>query len=323
MTEKEYTVLLTADLKLAGIDKMRQLFKLKVREKDTPPAVWDAWLAEADAICSTGGLPIDEALLAKAPRLKVVSKIAAGYDNIDVPACTRRGIRVGNVPDLATEATADVAYGLILMSARYLHKAYLHVTSGEWGRRRPFSLGIDLKDKLLGVVGLGKIGLATAKRALASGMRVAYYNRRPAGGAAAVDAAYLPLDELLASADFILLALPLNSESGKIIGAAQLARMKPTARLINIGRGGLVDTDALCQALAEKKIAYAALDVTDPEPLPGDHPLLKLDNVFISPHIGAMTRETRDAMSLFALDNILAALNGRKMPACVNGELEK
>jgi glyoxylate reductase len=137
-----------------------------------------------------------------------------------------------------------------------------------------------------------------------------------------VGAQYLPLDELLAKADFVLLSLPLNEKTRKIFGDRQFAKMKSTARFINIGRGALVDTDALCRALREGKIAYAALDVTDPEPLPGDHPLLSFDNVVIFPHIGGYAQETRNAMSLMALDNLAAALEGKKMPSCVNGELE-
>ena len=319
---KKHKILLTNNLRLAGIEKMRQIFDVKTKERDTPVKTWEAWLAEAEAICSTGRMKIDKELLDKAPRLKVVSQIAAGYDNIDVDACTQRGVLVGNTPGVVTDATADVAFGLILCSARYLHKAWEHVKSGEWGRRKPFVMGTDLKGKLLGIVGMGNVGLAVARRAMASGMNIAYHNRKPSAAATETGAQYLPLDELLSKADFVLLSLPLNEKTRKMFGYKQFSQMKPTARFINIGRGALADTDALCRALQEKKIAYAAVDVTDPEPLPGDHPLLAFDNVVIFAHIGGQTQETRDAMSLLALDNLSAALAGRKMPSGVNREVE-
>ncbi|MDR2006448.1 MAG: D-glycerate dehydrogenase [Acidaminococcales bacterium] len=320
---KKYKVVLTNNLRLAGVEKMRQIFDLKTRESGTPEETWEAWLAEADAVCSGGRIKIDGSLLDKAPNVKVVSQIAVGYDNIDVAACSQRGVLVGNTPGVVTDATADIAFGLILCSARYLHKAWEYVKSGEWGRRKPFVMGTDLKGKLLGIIGLGNVGLAVAQRAKASGMAVAYHNRKPAAQATEIGAEYLSFDELLGKADFVLLSLPLNEKTRKFFGDRQFAQMKPTARFINIGRGGLVDTDALCRALRDKKIAYAALDVTDPEPLPAGHPLLAFDNVAIFPHIGGHARETRDAMSLMALDNLLCALEGRKMPSCVNSELER
>jgi glyoxylate reductase len=320
---KKYKVVLTNNFHLSGVEKMRQMFDLKIREADTPKETWLAWLAEANAICSGGRTKIDGELLDKAPNVKVVSQIAAGYDNIDVAACSQRGVLVGNTPGVVTDATADIAFGLILCSARYLHKAWEHVKSGEWGRKKPFAMGMDLKGKLLGIIGLGNVGLAVAQRARASGMSIAYYNRKPSAAASEIGAQYLPLAELLGKADFVLLSLPLNEKTRKFFGDRQFAQMKPTARFINIGRGGLVDTDALCRALNDQRIAYAAFDVTDPEPLPGDHPLLAFDNVAIFPHIGGQARETRDAMSLMALENLICALEGRKMPSCVNGELER
>jgi glyoxylate reductase len=319
---KDYKVFVTNRASLAGALKLPELFTAFVREKTTPAEEWQSWLAEADAIYSLGGMKIDAALLALAPKVKVISQVSAGYDNIDAAACSARGIKIGHTPGVGSDATADMAFGLILCSARYLHKAWLHVKSGEWGQKKRFVLGVDLKGKLLGIVGLGSVGLATAKRAKASGMKIAYHSRRPAAGAAEVSARYMSLDELLASADFVLLTLPLTKETRGLFGDAQFAKMKPSARFINAGRGALVDTDALCRALRDKKIAYAAMDVTDPEPLPGDHPLLSFDNVAVFPHIGGSTRETRDAMSLLALDNIIAGLEGRKMPFCVNRETE-
>ena len=314
----KFNVVVTNKVNLVGIEKMKELFNVHERTRDTDEATWEKWLSEADAIYSPSGMKINEELLSKAPNVKVVSQVAVGYDNIDVAACSKRGIFVGNTPGVVTDATADMAYGLILCSARYLHKAWLHVKSGEWGNRKPFVMGTDLKGKLLGIIGLGSVGFAVAQRAKASGMKIAYHNRKPALKAAEVEAEYMGFDELLGKADFVILTLPLNNDTKKMFGKDEFAKMKPDARFINAARGPLVDTDALYEALLDKKIAYAALDVTDPEPIPGDHPLLSLDNLVIFPHIGGYTKETRDAMSIMALENMAAALEGREMPSCVN-----
>lgn len=319
----KFNVVVTNKVQLEAIGKMKELFNVQERTRDTDDVTWDNWLAAADAIYSPSGMKIDEKLLAKAPNVKVVSQVAVGYDNIDVEACTKRGILVGNTPGVVTDATADMAFGLILCSARYLHKAWEHVKSGEWGRRKPFTMGTDLKGKLLGIIGLGSVGLAVAKRAKASGMKIAYHNRKASPEAVEVDAKYLPFEELLKTADFIMLNLPLNDQTRKMFGEKEFSLMKPTARFINAARGGIVDTDALYKALKEEKIAYAALDVTDPEPIPGDHPLLALENLVIFPHIGGYTKETRDAMSIMAMENMVAALEGKKMPSCVNCQIEK
>ena len=315
----KFNVIITKKVNFAAIKKMKELFNVREKTRDIDEATWESWLAEADAIYSFSNMKIDEKLLNKAPNLKVVSQVAVGYDNIDVAACSKRGIFVGNTPDVVTDATADMAFGLILCSARLLHKAWEHVKNGEWGKHNPFvTMGTDLKNKLLGIVGMGNIGLAIAKRAQASGMNIAYYNRKISPQAAEIGAKYLALEDLLKTADFILLMLPLTDQTKKLFGDKEFSLMKPTARFINAARGGIVDTDALCRALQEGKIAYAALDVTDPEPIPGDHPLLKQENIVIFPHIGSYTKETRDAMSMVAMENMVAVFEGRKMISCVN-----
>lgn len=288
-------------------------------EGGLPPAdIWTSWLAEADALFVTGNIRVDEALLAKAPKLQAVAQPAVGYDNIDVEACSKRGITVGNTPDVLVDATADIAFGLILCSARLIHAGWTHVKSGAWGQRKGLGFGVDLANKTLGIVGLGRIGVAVAARAQASRMKIIYHNRTRRTDEASLGVNYASFDDLLAQSDFILAMMPLTKATEGMFDQAAFAKMKPTARFINVARGKVVNTNDLYEALKEKRIAYAALDVTDPEPLPGDHPLLTLDNILVTPHIGSATVETRDAMALLTADNLLAALQGEKMPACVN-----
>ena len=280
-----------------------------------PKEQFDAWLAEAEALFSTGNIRIDEKLLAKAPKLKVIAQASVGYDNIDIAACAARGIPVGNTPGVLVDAVADLAYGLIIDSARQIVKAHAHVKSGAWGERKPFGLTTDLAGKTLGIIGMGDIGSAIAKRAQASSMQVVYHNRHQRSDDAKLGVKYVSQDELLASADFILLAVTLNPSTKHLINAETIAKMKQGVRIINISRGAVVDTEALCDALESGKVAYAAMDVTDPEPLPGEHRLLSLPNVTVTPHMASATTETRDAMALLTVDNILAGLADEPLPA--------
>ena len=228
-----------------------------------PKEQFDAWLAEAEALFSTGNIRIDEKLLAKAPKLKVIAQASVGYDNIDIAACAARGIPVGNTPGVLVDAVADLAYGLIIDSARQIVKAHAHVKSGAWGERKPFGLTTDLAGKTLGIIGMGDIGSAIAKRAQASSMQVVYHNRHQRSDDAKLGVKYVSQDELLASADFILLAVTLNPSTKHLINAETIAKMKQGVRIINISRGAVVDTEALCDALESGKVAYAAMDVTD------------------------------------------------------------
>ena len=285
----------------------------------TPAELFDRWLAQADALYSIGNIKINEELLAKAPKLKVIAQASVGYDNIDVAACHARGIKVGNTPHVLAPAVADLAYGLIIDSARKIARGWQHVATGKWGERKGLGFGVDLAGKTLGIVGMGDIGSKVVKRALASDMRVIYHNRRRRADDVALRAEYVTFDELLKTADFILVTVPLTQETQSMFGSAQFAAMKDGVRFINIARGKIVDTEALYEALASKKVAYTALDVTDPEPLPGTHKLLTLDNITVTPHIATSTVETRDAMAKLAAENILAALSGKPMPAEVKG----
>lgn len=317
---KDYTVVASGKVREAAYNKLNSMVNFISWQQGgrIPKDEFAARLAQADAIYSTGNIVIDEKLLAMAPNLKVVAQASVGYDNIDVAACAERGIPVGNTPGVLVDAVADLAYGLILDSARRIVQADAHVKKGLWGQRLPIGLAVDLAGKTLGIVGMGDIGSAVAKRAQVSKMQVVYHNRHQRVDDTELGVTYMPtLDKLLAESDFVLLAVTLNPSTKHMLNEAAFAKMKQGSRLINISRGAVVDTDALYAALHSGKLAYAALDVTDPEPLPAEHKLLTLDNITVTPHIASATVETRDAMALLTADNILAGLQGLPLPAQV------
>jgi lactate dehydrogenase-like 2-hydroxyacid dehydrogenase len=261
---------------------------------------------------------IDEALLEAAPSLEIVSQMAVGVDNIDVEACRRIGVIVGHTPDVLTETVADSAWALLASIVRRLPEGEREVRAGEWGPWELFHLaGGDLHQTTLGVVGMGRIGPAVARRAAGFDMEVIYAST---GSVTDTDARRVSLDELLDRADHVVICARLDESTRGLIGSAELTRMKPTAYLVNIARGPIVDTDALVAALRRGGIAGAALDVTDPEPLPGNHPLLGLDNCLVVPHIGSASVRTRNAMARLAIDNLIAGLEGRELPACYRAD---
>ncbi len=264
---------------------------------------------------------IDGALLdAAGPQLKVVSLMAVGYDNIDVEACTRQRVPVGNTPGILTEATADLTVALLLATARQLVRAAEAVKAGRWRTWVPMDYtGPDVHGSTVGIVGLGRIGLAVARRLSGFRVRLIYHNRRPNPDAAAeVGATYADLSTLLAESDFVTLHCPLSPETRHLINAERLAVMKPTATLINASRGDVVDQEALVEALRRGQIAYAGLDVTSPEPLPAEHPLVTLPNATVLPHIGSASVTAREKMATMAAENLLAGLQGERIPHCVN-----
>jgi lactate dehydrogenase-like 2-hydroxyacid dehydrogenase len=280
-------------------------------------------LGRAHGILSMLTERIDDALLERAPRLRVVSNMAVGFDNIDVEACTRRGVAVGHTPGVLTDATADLAMGLLIAGARRMGESSRDALAGRWGIWTPTRwLGSDLRGSTLGIVGCGEIGSALAERAAAFGMRILYTdpNDRPAVETR-TGAARVALDELLARSDFTSLHVPLGPETRGLIDRRALARMKRTAVLVNTARGPVIDHDALREALREGTIAGAALDVTDPEPLPPDDPLYGLPTCLITPHIGSATEGTRRRMAALAAENLLAGLAGERLPHCVNPEI--
>lgn len=255
---------------------------------------------------------IDEDLLDDAPRLEVVSQMAVGVDNIDLEACERRGIVIGHTPDVLTETVADTAFALLAAVVRRLPEGEREVRAGEWGPWEVFHLaGGDLHGTVLGIVGMGRIGRAIARRAGGFDMEVIYSSPSSKD----VAAERVELDELLRRSDHVVLSTSLNDETRGLIGAEALAMMKPTAYLVNVARGPVVVTAALIDALESGRIAGAALDVTDPEPLPGDHPLLGFENCLVVPHIASASVSTRNAMASLAIDNLLAGIRGEPLPA--------
>jgi glyoxylate reductase len=266
----------------------------------------------------------DEVLDAAGSQLKVISNYAVGFDNIDVNAATERKIPVGNTPDVLTDATADFSFALMMNAGRRILEGDRYVREGKWKTWGPMLLlGNEMRGSTLGLVGFGRIGKAMARRAVGFDMRVIYYDPIEPRRDPDVKAYPVDFDTLLEESDFISLHTPLTSETHRLIGVESLNRMKPNAVLVNTSRGPVVDLDALYDALRDHKIFAAGLDVTDPEPLPVDHPLLTLDNFIISPHIASASRSARDKMAWLAAKNLIAGLEGRHLPNCVNPQVYK
>ncbi len=266
---------------------------------------------------------IDRDLLDNAPLVRAVSTMAVGYDHIDVPECTKRGIAVCHTPGVLTESTADLCWAILMASARRLYAGQQAVREGAWHDWAPFFMaGQDIHGRTLGIVGLGRIGEAVARRALGFGMRTLYAgpSRKPEAEAR-TGARHVPLEELLAQSDFVVLTAPLRPSTHHLIGRGELARMRPEAILVNVGRGALCDEDALVEALAAGRIWGAALDVFATEPLAPDHPLLALPNVIAVPHIGSATVQTRRAMAALAVAGLADVLLGKRPQHCVNPEV--
>jgi glyoxylate reductase len=300
-------VFVTRALPFPALDRLRAAHDVDEWPGDMPPSSDElrAHAREAEGLLTLVTDRVDAGLIDGAPRLRAIANMAVGTDNIDLAAAAGRGIPVGNTPDVLTDATADIAFALLLALARKVVPGAAKVRAGEWRTWEPAGdLGADLAGATLGVVGWGRIGQAVARRAEGFGMEVVHSSRSSG----------IPLPDLLAAADFVSLHTPLTPDTRGLIDAAALERMKPTALLINTARGGVVDQDALRDALHAGTIAGAALDVTEPEPLPPDHPLLDAPNLLVVPHVGSATVRTRAKMAAMAVDNLLAALAGRPMP---------
>lgn len=294
-------------------------YEVDVWPGDAPPPRPDLLAGAADAdgiLCLITDAIDEEALDAAGAGLKVVSQMAVGVDNIDTAACAARGIPVGRTPGVLTDTTADLAWALILASARRLVEAADYVRNGDWKTWSPTQLaGADVHGATLGIIGFGAIGQAVARRARGFGMTVRYWNRTPRPEQAeAVGAEYAGFDDLLASSDFVSINIALTDETRGLIDAAALSKMQPHAILVNTARGPIVDEAALAGALRDGTIAAAGLDVTAVEPIPADSPLLGMRNVIVLPHVGSSSLATRSKMADIAVANLRAALEGRPLP---------
>ena len=319
------TVYVTRVIARQGLDLLRDAAALTVWEKKElmPRHLQLAHFANCDGLLTTPDIPVDDALLTACPSLRAVSNHAVGFDNIDVAACTRRGIAVGNTPGVLSETTADLAFAMILAAARRVTELADWIKQDRWTPEVGLleNLGVDVHHATLGIIGMGRIGREVAGRAVGFRMNILYHNRnRDAQAEKEFGAAYAPKEELLRQSDFVSLHLPLTAQTRHYIARRELGLMKSSAILVNTGRGQLVNQNALLQALKNGEIAGAGLDVTDPEPMRGDDPLLLMPQVTVLPHIGSATRQTRIKMAETAARNLINALSGKPMVSCVNPE---
>jgi glyoxylate reductase len=310
-----------------GLRKITEATDATVWQDDLPPPRDKllASVAGCDGVVTLLTDRVDAEFLDRAgSQLKVVSNYAVGFDNVDVPECTRRGIPVGNTPGVLTQTTADLAFALLMAAARRVAEGDRYVRAGKWKTWGPMLLmGPDVHGATIGIVGFGRIGQAVAKRAAGFGMTILYHdvNELPAEVTRPLGASYVSMDELLKRSDFVSLHVNLTPETTHLIDEAALRSMKKTAVLVNTSRGPVVDGKALFEALRDGEIFAAALDVTEPEPLPADDPLLTLDNCLVVPHIASASRATRSKMAEMAADNLLAGLRGERLPTPVNPEV--
>jgi glyoxylate reductase len=320
-------VFVTRILPEAGLKRIREHCDAEVWPEPLPPPheVLRQKVVDCDGLVSLLTDRIDAALMDLAPRLKVVSNFAVGFNNIDVAAATQRGIAVGNTPGVLTDATADMAFCLLIGAARRIVEGHQYTLSGRWKTWEPLGhLGQDLLGRTLGIIGMGRIGFALARRCrFGWDMKVLYHDvYQNARAESELGAVQVELDTLLREADFVSLHADLNESTRGMISTEQLKKMKRSAILINTARGPLVDQKALYEALKGGTIFAAGLDVTDPEPPTPDDPLLKLPNVIIVPHIASATVQTRNAMAEICANNLIAGVTGQKLPAQVIPEVE-
>jgi glyoxylate reductase len=318
-------IAMTRKIPAVALETLEAVAEVNVWPEQLPPSSEKLveLVSGCDGVVSTLNDRIDAEFLDQVPQLKVVSNFAVGFDNIDVDACTQRGVAVCITPDVLTDTTADFAFALLMAAARRVSESHQSIPRGEWKTWEPLGyLGQDVHGATLGIVGMGRIGTAMAKRATGFDMSVIYTDASPNQYAEQeLDAKMVDFDELLIRSDFISIHVPLTPQTKHLFGNAEFAKMKNSAVLVNTARGPVVDTDALVDALNSGEIWGAGLDVTDPEPLPADHPLLKVDKAVVCPHIASASEVTRARMAQLAADNAKAVLSGTEPPRCLNPEV--
>ena len=319
-------VFITRQIMQEALDLIDEAAEMEVWPDEDPPSpdVLREKASTVDGILTNIMDRVDVPLLDGAPRLKIISQLAVGLDNVDVAEATRRGIPVGYTPGVLAKATADVAFALLMSAARRISESERWVRTGQWTLAfHPLRwLGVDIHEKTLGIIGMGQIGLEMARRGRGFDMKILYHSRtRRPDLEAEHGLVYVDLPTLLAESDFVSLHVPLTLETRHYIGEAELRRMKPTAILVNAARGPVVDSRALYTALKEGWIYAAGLDVTDPEPISADDPLLTLENVVIAPHVGSASLVSRGAMCMLAARNLVAGLEGTPLVRCANPEV--
>lgn len=321
-------VLVTRRIFPEALDLISQSADIEVWPEEPPPS--PERLRELAATHQVNGLltnvmdRVDASLMDAAPLLRVISQVSVGLDNVDLPEATRRGILVGYTPGVLAKATADLGFGLLLAASRRITHSDRWTRDGNWqlAHHPMYWLGTEVHGATLGIIGLGQIGLEMAKRAMGFDMKVIYHSRtRNPDVESRYGLEYAEFDPLLASADFVSLHVPLTADTRHLIGELELKRMKPSAILVNLSRGPVVDSAALYTALREGWIHAAGLDVTDPEPLAADDPLLTLDNLVITPHIGSASIDSRRTTCLLAARNLLAGLEGKRLEQCANPDV--
>jgi glyoxylate reductase len=324
MNDKPY-VFITRAIAAKAVERLRAAASVEIWPQDSPPskAVLIEQCAKVDGVITLLSDPIDAEMINAGKNLRVISQMAVGFDNIDISAATQRGIPIGHTPGVLTETTADFAWGLLMAAARRIPEADREVRGGIWKPWGPDILtGPDVYGTTLGIIGFGRIGQAVARRARGFDMCILYHDpQRHPELELELGVRYAEMDELLRESDFVTLHTYLSAETRHLIDRAAFDRMKPSAILVNTSRGGIVDPAALIEALQTKKIYAAALDVFDPEPIPKDSPLLRMNNVVIAPHIASASIQTRAKMAEIAVDNLLAGLQGGRLPFCANSEV--
>lgn len=322
----KFKVFVTRRIPQVGIDRLKEIADLEIWPETLPPPyeVLQAKIPQIDGLLCLLTDPIDATLIEAGLSLKVISQMAVGYDNIHIPTATARKIPVGYTPGVLTDATADFAWALLMAAARQVVAGDRFTRAGSWQTWEPqLLLGPDITGATLGIIGLGRIGQAMARRARGFDMRILYHSRHRQDPELerSLGVEYVELSDLLRESDFVSLHTSLTEETYHLLSDRQFKLMKSSAILINTARGSIVDPDALYQALANGEIAGGAIDVTEPEPIADRSPLLTLDNLIITPHIGSASRPTREKMAMMAAENLAAGLQGDRLPHCVNPEI--